>query len=66
MGYMDKHLSGIVIAGGDGSVQEAVTGLLRRSDEVCTVYSTLKSIFVPLVLFYCSIFVLPSQRLKGL
>ena len=34
MGYMDKNLSGIIIAGGDGSVQEAVTGLLRRVDEV--------------------------------
>ncbi|XP_065184445.1 acylglycerol kinase, mitochondrial-like [Sycon ciliatum] len=33
MGYMDKGLSGIVIAGGDGSIQEAVTGLLRRTDE---------------------------------
>ena len=36
MYYVDRKTEGIVIAGGDGTVMEVMTGLMRRPDAVST------------------------------
>ncbi|XP_037734894.1 acylglycerol kinase, mitochondrial isoform X1 [Chelonia mydas] len=38
----------IIIAGGDGTVQEVITGLLRRADEVRATFSKIPIGFIPL------------------